>query len=63
MTCNPFRKYLTFIYNVNKEEIDDETFQNYLNKKVLLTAKEVAANNNEKDYLLKAKRIKDCLRE
>lgn len=63
LNCNPFRKYLTFIYNVNKEEIDDETFHNYLNKKVSLTAKEVAANNNEKDYLLKAKRIKDCLRE
>lgn len=63
LDCNPFRKYLTFIYNVNKEEIDDETFQNYLNKKVSLTAKEVEANNNEKDSLLKDKRIKDCLRE
>lgn len=63
MHCNPFRKYLTFIYNINKEEIDDETFQNYLNKKVSLTAKEVEANNNEKDSLLKDKRIKDCLRE
>ena len=41
LDCNPFRKYLTFIYNINKEEIDDETFQNYLNKKVSLTAKEV----------------------
>ena len=63
LNYNPFRKYLTFIYNVNKEEIDDETFQNYLNKKVSLTTKEVEANNNEKDSLLKAKRIKDCLRE
>lgn len=34
-----------------------------MTKKVSLTAKEVEANNNEKDSLLKDKRIKDCLRE
>lgn len=63
LVCNPFRKYLTFIYKVNKEDIDDETFRNYLNKKVSLTSKEIEANNNEKDSLLKEKRIQDCLRE
>lgn len=63
LACNPFRKYLTFVYNVNKEDLDESEFWECLNDKVYLTEKEVESNNDETDSQLRAKRIKDCLRE
>lgn len=63
LECNPFRKYLVFIYNVNNEDVNEAEFKKALAKKYELTEKEVAANNNEPDSQLRAKRIKDCLRE
>lgn len=63
LDCNPFRKYLTFIYNISKEDVEEKKFWEDLNDKVGLTEKEVKSNNDEADNLLRAKRIKDCLRE
>lgn len=63
LACNPFRKCLTFVYNVNKEDVGDDEFRKSLNDKVYLTEKEVESNNDELDSPLRAKRIKDCLRE
>jgi len=62
LECNPFRKYLTFVYNVNKEDVEEDEFRKELLNKVSLTEKEVKDNNDEKEAQLKAKRIKDCLR-
>lgn len=63
LACNPFRKYLTFVYNVNREDLDESEFWECLNNKVYLTEREIESNNDETDSQLRAKRIKDCLRE
>lgn len=63
LACNPFRKFLTFIYNVNKEDVSEDEFRKYLDDKVYLTEREVDSNNDETDIQLRTKRIRDCLRE
>lgn len=63
LECNPFRKFLTFVYNVSKEEVKKDEFWDDLNERVELTNKEIEANNEEKDNQLRTKRVKDCLRE
>ncbi len=63
LACNPFRKFLTFIYNVNKEDVSEDEFRKYLDDKVYLTEREVDSNNDEADIQLRTKRIRDCLRE
>lgn len=63
LACNPFRKFLTFIYNVNAEEVSEDEFRKYLDDKVYLTEREVDSNNDETDIQLRTKRIRDCLRE
>lgn len=61
LDCNPFRKYLTFIYNVNMKDVPESDFIEYLDNKVNLTNYEIDAKNNVDD-VLKAKWIKDTLR-
>ena len=61
LACNPFRKFLTFIYNVNTEEITQDEFNESLENKVNVTLDEIKENNNA-NKLLKAKRIKDFMR-
>lgn len=61
LACNPFRKFLTFIYNVNTEEITQDEFNENLENKVNVTLDEIKENNNA-NKLLKAKRIKDFMR-
>ncbi|MEL5892338.1 DEAD/DEAH box helicase family protein [Bacteroides sp. GD17] len=58
LDSNPFRKYLTFIYNTSVEEISGIEFYQALEGKVAVTNMEVKSNNNEAEPL-KQKRIKD----
>lgn len=61
LACNPFRQFLTFIYNVNAEEVEQETFNEHLCRKVNVTLDEIRDNNNAGEAL-RAKRIKDFRR-
>lgn len=61
LACNPFRQFLTFVYNVNAEEVEQETFNEHLCRKVNVTLDEIRDNNNAGEAL-KAKRIKDFRR-
>lgn len=61
LACNPFRQFLTFIYNVNTEEVEQETFNEHLCRKVNVTLDEIRDNNNAGEAL-RAKRIKDFRR-
>ena len=61
LACNPFRQFLTFIYNVNAEEVELETFNEHLCRKVNVTLDEIRDNNNAGEAL-RAKRIKDFRR-
>lgn len=58
LATNPFRKYLTFIYNTSVEEVSKENFYLTLEEKVTVTKMEIESNNNV-DEPLKLKRIKD----
>lgn len=58
LACNPFRQFLTFVYNVNAEEVEQETFNEHLCRKVNVTLDEIRDNNNAGEAL-RAKRIKD----
>ena len=61
LACNPFRQFLTFVYNVNAEEVEQETFNEHLCRKVNVTLDEIRDNNNAGEAL-RAKRIKDFRR-
>ena len=61
LACNPFRQFLTFIYNVNAEEVEQEAFNEHLCRKVNVTLDEIRDNNNAGEAL-RAKRIKDFRR-
>ena len=61
LACNPFRQFLTFVYNVNAEEVELETFNEHLCRKVNVTLDEIRDNNNAGEAL-RAKRIKDFRR-
>ena len=61
LACNPFREFLTFIYNVNTEDITQDEFNESLEKKVNVTLDEIRDNNNAGEAL-RAKRIKDFRR-
>ena len=61
LACNPFRQFLTFIYNVNTEEVEREAFNEHLYRKVNVTLDEIRDNNNAGEAL-RAKRIKDFKR-
>ena len=61
LACNPFRQFLTFVYNVNAEEVEQETFNEHLCRKVNVTLDEIRVNNNAGEAL-RAKRIKDFRR-
>lgn len=61
LACNPFRQFLTFIYNVNAEEVEREAFNEHLCRKVNVTLDEIRDNNNAGEAL-RAKRIKDFKR-
>lgn len=61
LACNPFRQFLTFVYNVNTEEVEQETFNEHLCRKVNVTLDEIRDNNNAGEAL-RAKRIKDFRR-
>ena len=61
LACNPFRQFLTFVYNVNAEEVELETFNEHLCRKVNVTVDEIRDNNNAGEAL-RAKRIKDFRR-
>lgn len=61
LACNPFRQFLTFIYNVNAEEVEQEAFNEHLCRKVNVTLDEIRDNNNACEAL-RAKRIKDFRR-
>ena len=61
LASNPFRGFLTFIYNVSAEEVEQEAFNEHLCRKVNVTLDEVRDNNNAGEAL-KAKRIKDFRR-
>ena len=61
LACNPFRHFLTFVYNVNAEEVEQETFNEHLCRKVNVTLDEIRDNNNAGEAL-RAKRIKDFRR-
>lgn len=61
LACNPFRLYLTFIYNVNAGEMTQEEFYKDLEGKVNLTLDEIESNNTAKE-ILRTKRIKDFRR-
>ena len=61
LACNPFRQFLTFIYNVNTEEVEQEAFNEHLCRKVNVTLDEIRDNNNAGEAL-RAKRIKDFRR-
>ena len=61
LACNPFRQFLTFIYNVNTEEVEQESFNEHLCRKVNVTLDEIRDNNNAGEAL-RAKRIKDFRR-
>ena len=59
LACNPFRQFLTFVYNA--EEVEQETFNEHLCRKVNVTLDEIRDNNNAGEAL-RAKRIKDFRR-
>lgn len=59
---NPFRKHLTFVYNLNQEEMSEEEFEKQIAEKYRLTALEIDEANNIKDEGLRNKRIKDVTR-
>lgn len=61
LACNPFRLYLTFIYNVNVGEVTQEQFNEDMERKVNLTLDEIESNNTAKETL-RAKRVKDFRR-
>lgn len=61
LACNPFRQFLTFVYNVNAEEVEQEAFNEHLCRKVNVTLDEIRDNNNAGEAL-RAKRIKDFRR-
>ena len=61
LACNPFRQFLTFVYNVNAKEVEQETFNEHLCRKVNVTLDEIRDNNNAGEAL-RAKRIKDFRR-
>ena len=61
LACNPFRQFLTFVYNVNAEEVELESFNEHLCRKVNVTLDEIRDNNNAGEAL-RAKRIKDFRR-
>ena len=61
LACNPFRQFLTFVYNVNAEEVGQEAFNEHLCRKVNVTLDEIRDNNNAGEAL-RAKRIKDFRR-
>ena len=61
LACNPFRQFLTFVYNVNAEEVELETFNEHLCRKVNVTLDEIRDNNNAGEAL-RAKRINDFRR-
>ena len=61
LACNPFRQFLTFIYNVNAEEVEQEALNEHLCRKVNVTLDEIRDNNNAGEAL-RAKRIKDFRR-
>ena len=61
LACNPFRQFLTFVYNVNAEEVEQETFNEHLCRKVNVTLDEIR-DNNYAGEALRAKRIKDFRR-
>lgn len=61
LACNPFRQFLTFVYNVNAEEVEQETFNEHLCRKVNVTLDEIRDNNNAGEAL-RTKRIKDFRR-
>lgn len=62
LECNPFRRFLYFIYNTNVTDISKEEFEESLAVKRIITEQEIA-NNNEAPKELKFKRIKDILKE
>lgn len=56
---NPFRKHLTFVYNLNKSELSEAEFERQLDEKLRLSKLEVADYNATNDKILRDKRIKD----
>lgn len=59
---NPFRKHLTFVYNLNQDELTEEEFKKQLAEKYRLTYLEIEDANNIKDSTLRNKRIRDVTR-
>lgn len=58
LACNPFRKYLVFIYNTGTNDISEEEFYKMLEEKRNLTKKDITDLNGIKDCQLKQLRIK-----
>ena len=59
---NPFRKHLTFIYNLNSSEMTEAEFTKQLEDKLRLTQLEIDSNNSIADPELRKKRIRDQIR-
>lgn len=59
---NPFRRHLTFIYNLNSAEMTGEEFSKQLEAKLRLTQSEIDSNNSVTDPELRKKRIRDLIK-
>lgn len=55
---NPFRYYIYFIYNTNREELNDTDFNSMIDAKTTITLQEIESNNNAPKEL-KEKLIRD----